>query len=191
MFINKKQLTYEHPLYTLFQSFYIGWIRGMLVYDNPLAPCTRLVAQFNQTQAHYIMWIWMVSHFWRYVKLKWATIIGVKGDLCKYVASQSHVYEGKATRFVIFLFMWPRPLVEMVGFIISKPKSCLRLFMDCVRVVHTCVPYSHANRKWQTYTLSFYLALFNFINGLQEAIPHTMTAITKHSVVVYSWWDFK
>ena len=127
MFINQNQLTYEHPLYTLFQSFYIGWIRGMLVYDNPLAPCTRLVAQFNQTETHYIKWIWKVSHFWRYVKLKWATIIGVKGDLCKYVASQSHVYEGKATRFVIFLFMWPRPLVEMVGFIISKPKSCLRL----------------------------------------------------------------
>jgi hypothetical protein len=162
----------------------------MLVYDNPLAPCTRLVAQFNQMQAHYIMWIWKVSHFWCYVKLKRTTIIGAKGDLCKYVVSPWHVYEGKATRFVIFLFMWPRPLVEMVGFIISFPKSCLRFLLNCVRVVYTCVPYSHANRTWQTYTLSFYFAYFNFINGLQEAIPHTKMAITKHSLVFYSWWDF-
>ena len=79
-----------------------------------------------------------------YVKWMWATKIGVKGDLCNYAASQRHVSEGKATRFVIFLFMWPHPLLNMVGFIISFPKSCLRFLMNCVRVVYTCVPYSHA-----------------------------------------------
>ena len=67
--------------------------------------------------------------------------------------------------------------------------SCLRLFMDYARVVYTCVPYSHANRTWQTYTLSFYFALVNFIHGLQEAICQTKMAITKHSLVFYSWWN--
>ena len=34
-----------------------------------------------------------------YVKLVWATIIGVKCDLPKYAASQWHVNEGKANMF--------------------------------------------------------------------------------------------
>ena len=127
-----------------------------------------------------------------YVKLKWATTMGVKGDLCKYVACQCHVHEGKPPRFVVFLFMWPRPLVEMVGFIISFPKTCLRFFMDCVRAVNTYVPYSHAYRTYMAYIHNvILLALFNFINGLQEVIPHTKMAITKHSLVFYSWWGFQ
>ena len=117
--------------------------------------------------------------------------MGVKGDLCKYVACQCHVHEGKPPRFVVFLFMWPRPLVEMVGFIISFPKTCLRFFMDCVRAVNTYVPYSHAYRTWHTYIMSFNFALFNFINGLEEVIPHTKNFNTKHTLVFYSWWGFR